>query len=129
MRKLIAFLFVFLCMLGLVGCFGKRDYTIKIVVPAGSQGEFVYSDEEISPLKNQLTIQSIDVTDDTRVVLKTIEVKEKTAYEPLLFTKGIPMIIDAEKGAWFRVGISMKNPTDEDIVVCIDLENIRVRIR
>ena len=65
----------------------KQDsFTIRIVVPAGSteeivyQEDFAYSDEEISPLGNKITISSGEGLGDTEVVLKPIRVKEENAY-------------------------------------------------
>lgn len=111
-----------------------ETYTVHVTVPAGTMDEFVYiedfiySDEEISPQKNQLELKTIDVPDRTEVVLKPIEVTEENAYERTYFTKGEPMLIDVEKGAWFQIGIALQNPTDEDIVVGITVENVKVRI-
>lgn len=110
-------------------------YTIHITVPAGTMDEFVYiedfiySDEEISPQKNQLTLKSTDVPDRTEFVLKPIEVTEENAYERTYFNSGEPLLIDVEKGAWFKIGIALQNPTDEDIVVGITVENVKVRIK
>ena len=132
--KLMALVLAMACAFALTGCGKKDTYTIKITVPAGTteefvyQEDFIYSEEEISPRKKQLTMTSIDISDDTEVVLKAIEVKQENAYEPTHFTKGIPLTIDVEKGAWFKIGIAMQNPTDEDIVVCINVENVKVRI-
>ena len=33
-----------------------------------------------------------------------------------------------EKGAWYKIGIAMENPTDEDIVVVFHVVNAKVRI-
>ena len=113
MKKLIALVLTLACVLALTGC-GKNDtYKIKIVVPAGSteeivyQEDFVYSDEEISPIGNKITIYSGDGLGDTEVVLKPISVKEENAYEPTYLTPGMPVEMDVEKGAWFKVGINM----------------------
>ena len=112
-----------------------ETYTVHVTVPAGTMGEFVYiedfiySDEEISPQKNQLTLKSIDVPDGTEFVLKPIEVTEENAYERTHLDRGEPLVIDVEKGAWFKIGIALQNPTDEDIVVGITVENVKVRIR
>lgn len=82
-----------------------ETYTIHVTVPAGTMDEFVYiedfiySDEEISSQKKQLTLKSIDVPDYTEFVLKPIEVTEENAYERTYFNKGEPIIIDVEKGA------------------------------
>lgn len=116
------------------GVWGQGEtYTIHVTVPAGTMDEFVYiedfiySDEEISPQKKQLTLKSIDVPDRTEFVLKPIEVTEENAYERTYFNKGEPILIDVEKGAWFKIGIALQNPTDEDIVVGITVENVKVR--
>jgi len=45
-----------------------------------------------------------------------------------ILTKVEPILIDVEKGAWFKIGIALQNPTDEDIVVGITVENVKVRI-
>lgn len=111
------------------------SYTIQVIVPAGTMDEFVYiedfiySDEEISPQKNQLTLKSIDVPDRAELVLMPIEVTEENAYERTYFNNDEPLTINVEKGAWFKIGIALQNPTDEDIVVGITVENVKVRIK
>ena len=112
-----------------------ETYTIHVTVPAGTMDEFVYiedfiySDEEISPQKKQLTLKSIDLPDGTEFVLQPVEVKEENAYERTYLDRGEPVLIDVEKGAWFKIGIALQNPTDEDIVVGITVENVKVRIK
>ena len=128
MKKLMAFVLTLLCVCGLVGCSMQSDYAIKIVVPAGSKGEFVYSDEEISPRKSRLEIKSIDMSEDAKFVLKPIDETQENAYECTNFPKGEPILIDGEKGAWYKIGIAMENPTDEDIVVVFHVVNVKVRI-
>lgn len=134
MKKLIALVLSLVCVLCLVAC-GKNDtYKIKITVPAGSteeiiyQEDFAYSDEEISPTGNTITISSGEGLGDTEVVLKPIEVKEENAYEPTYLTPGMPVKMDVEKGAWFKIGVNVQNPTDTDIVVYVEVEGIEVRI-
>ena len=134
MKKLILVVLALVCLLGLVGC-GKNDtYKIRITVPAGSteeiiyQEDFAYSDEEISPTGNTITISSGEGLGDTEVVLKPIEVKEENAYEPTYLTPGMPVKMDVEKGAWFKIGVNMQNPTDTDIVVYVEVEGVEVRI-
>ena len=128
MKKLIVFLMTLVCVFGVVGCGAKNDYNIRITVPAGSQGEFIYSDEEISSLKKQLTISSIDLSEDAEFVLKPVAEDEENAYECTDFPKGEPMIINVEKGAWYKIGITMQNSTDEDMVVVFNVEHVKVRI-
>ena len=124
MKKFAAFLLVWILTVCLAGCAATREHTVRIVIPAGSQAEFVYSDEVIMP-HGQLTMKSIDVSDGTSVVLKAVETEKDDV--PTFFLKGQPMIVNAEEGTWYRIGIAMQNPTDEDITVVINIENAKVR--
>ena len=129
MKKVTALILTLVFVLGLTVC-GKNDqYKIRITVPAGSTEVYVYSDEEISPTGNKITISSGEGLGDTEVVLKPIEVKEENAYdEPAYLTPGMPVKMDVEKGAWFKVGISMQNKTDTEITVYVEIEGVEVRI-
>ena len=112
-----------------------ESYTVHVTVPAGTTSKFVYiedfiySDEEISPQKNRLELKAINIPDRTEFVLKPIEVKEENAYERTYLDNGQPLLVDVEKGAWFKIGIALQNPTGEDIVVGITVENVKVRIK
>ncbi len=112
----------------------SKEYQIRITIPAGSteeivyQEDFLYSDEEISPTGNKITISLGEGMGDTEVVLKPIEVKEENAYEPTYITPGMSVEMDAEKGAWFKIGVNMQNPTTEDIDVYVNVRNVEVRI-
>lgn len=112
----------------------SKEYQIRITIPAGSteeiiyQEDFCYSDEEISPTGNRIIISLGEGMGDTEVVLKTIEVKEENAYEPTYITPGMPVKMDVEKGAWFKIGVNMQNPTTEDIDVYVNVRNVEVRI-
>lgn len=128
MKRLMIFIIAVSFVFALTGCNKNNRYDIKIVVPAGSGEGFVYSDTEISPTKNQIIISSGNGLGDTEVVLKTIEVKEENSYEPTYLTPGMPVTMDVEKGAWFKVGVSVQNPTNEDIVVYVNVTNVEVRI-
>ena len=68
-------------------------------------------------------------SNSTEVVLKPIEVTEENAYERTYLDRGEPLLIDVEKGAWFKIGVALQNPTGEDIVVGITVENVKVRIK
>ena len=128
MKKLIAFILTLVCMLGLVGCSAQKEFAVRIVVPAGNQGDYIYSEEEISPCKSQLDIKSIDMTVDAGFVLMQVGETQKNVYECTNFPKGEPMLLDVEKGAWYKIGIAIENPTDEDIVVVFHIVNAKVRI-
>ena len=111
------------------------SYTVHVTVPASTVDEFVYiedffySEEEISPQKNRLELKAINIPDRTEFVLKPIEVKEENAYERTYLDNGQPLLVDVEKGAWFKIGIALQNPTNKDIVVGITVENVKVRIK
>ena len=128
MKRLIAFILTLVCVLGLVGCSAQKEYTVRIVVPAGNQGGFVYSEEEISSHKGRLEIKSIDMPEDAEFVLLPVGEMRENVYECTNFPKGEPMLLDVEKGAWYKIGIAIENPTDEDIVVVFHIVNAKVRI-
>lgn len=106
----------------------SREYQIRITIPAGSTAAFCYSDEEISPKGNTLTLANGESLGDTEVVLKTVEVQEENAYEPAYMTPGMPVKMNVEKGAWFKIGVNVQNPTPEDMDVYVSVRNVEVRI-
>ena len=107
----------------------KQDrYTLRIVVPAGSQEEFVYTDEEVSTVRNSIKIWSGDGLGDTEVLLFPVNKTAETGYTATYLTHGMPVEFDAEKDTWFKIGVNMQNPTNEDIIVYIEVENVEVRI-
>lgn len=135
MNKLLAVVLAFVLVLALTSC-GKNDtYNIKIIIPAGSteeivyQEDFVYSDEEISPKGNKITIYSGEGLGDTEVVLKPVEVTEENIYEPTYITPGLPVEMSVEKGAWFKIGVNMQNDTATDKIVYVEVEGVEVRIK
>jgi beta-lactamase regulating signal transducer with metallopeptidase domain len=107
----------------------KQDrYTLRIVVPAGSQEEFVYTDEEVSTVRNSIKIWSGDGLGDTEVLLFPVNKTAETGYTATYLTHGMPVEFDAEKDTWFRIGVNMQNSTNEDIIVYVEVENVEVRI-
>ena len=128
MKKLIAFVLALVCVLGSAGCSTQKEYAIKVVVPAGSQGEFIYSDEEISSHKSRLEIKSIDIPEDAKFVLMPVGETQENVFECTNFPKGEAILIDVEKGTWYKIGIAIENPTDEDIIVVFHVVNVTVRI-
>ena len=117
---------------GVAVCFltnPKQDsYTLRIVVPAGSQEEFVYTEEEVSTVRNSIKIWSGDGLGDTEVLLSPVNKTTETGYTATYLTHGMPVEFDAEKDTWFKIGVNMQNPTNEDIIVYVEVENVEVRI-
>ncbi len=107
----------------------KQDsYTLRIVVPAGSQEKFVYTDEEVSTVRNSIKIWSGDGLGDTEVLLSPVNKTTETGYTATYLTPGMPVEFDAEKDTWFKIGVNMQNSTNEDIIVYVEVENVAVRI-
>lgn len=107
----------------------KQDsYTLRIVVPAGSQEKFVYTDEEVSTVRNSIKIWSGDGLGDTEVLLSPVNKTTETGYTATYITRGMPVEFDAEKDTWFKIGVNMQNSTNEDIIVYVEVENVAVRI-
>ena len=117
---------------GVAVCFltnPKQDrYTLRIVVPAGSQEEFVYTDEEVRTVRNSIKIWSGDGLGDTEVLLFPVNKTAETGYTATYLTHGMPVEFDAEKDTWFKIGVNMQNSTNEDIIVYVEVENVEVRI-
>ncbi|MBS6395972.1 MAG: hypothetical protein KH452_02290 [Clostridiales bacterium] len=106
-----------------------RKYQIRVTIPAGGMESFYYSDEEISPKGNRLTLSAGEGLGDTEVVLLPVEVKQENAYDaPTYLTPGMPVKMDVEKGAWFKIGVNVQNPAEEDMDVYVEVENVDVRI-
>ena len=117
---------------GVAVCFltnPKQDsYTLRIVVPAGSQEKFVYTDEEVSTIRNSIKIWSGDGLGDTEVILSPVNKTTETRYTATYLTHGMPVEFDAEKDTWFKIGVNKQNSTNEDIIVYVEVENVEVRI-
>lgn len=129
MKKVLVVLMVLACGLCLAGCGGEDSHSIEIIIPAGSTEAFVYSQEEISPRKNTFTVKAGAGYADTEVLLKTVEVREKTAYEPVRLTHAAPVTLRAEKGGWFKIGVAIQNPAEVPIAVSVIVEGVNIRIK
>ncbi len=106
-----------------------KEYQIRITIPAGSTEPVCYSDEEISPKGNTLIFYAGEGLGDTEIKLLPIEVREESAYDETTYiTPGIPVKMDVEKGAWFKIGVNVQNSTDENKYVYISVRNVEVRI-
>jgi len=106
-----------------------KEYQIRITIPAGSTEAFCYSDAEISPKGDRLIIYAGEGLGDTEIKLLPVEVREENAYDenPYL-TPGMPVKMEVEKGAWFKIGVNVQNPTDESKDVYVSVRNVDVRI-
>lgn len=128
MRKRIWVLLLVAVVLLLTGCGKSEGQVIEIIIPPGSMEEFAYSDVELSPQKDEIKIYSWAGMSDTEVVLKPVEVQTKTEYKSTYLTRGMPVTMEAEKGGWFQIGVSVQNPGDKSITVAVKVEDVDVRI-
>ena len=128
MKKLTVLVLALACVLALAGCRKNDTYKLRITIPAGSQEAFVYSEEEICPTGNKITISSGEGLGDTEVILKTVNETLTPGYVATYLTPGMPVEFDTDKGEWLKVGVSVQNPTDTDIVVYIEVEGVEVRV-
>lgn len=108
----------------------KQDsFSVSIVIPAGSQEGFVYSQTEISPTRNAIVLTSGEGLGDTEVILKPVEGKQENAYDEATYlTPGMPVTLEAEKGGWFQIGVRVSNPTDQDRTVSVNVKYVEVRV-
>ena len=128
-KKYTAILLTTLSILFLAGCNKKDKYELEILVPAGSQEAFVYSEEEIMATGNQITIWSGAGLSDTEVILKPVNENVETGYVAEYLTHGMPVKLDAVKGEWFKVGVAVQNDSDKGpIAVSVEVEGVEVKL-
>ena len=128
MKKQFAIFLLGAIVLFLAGCKNEESHVVEIIIPPGSMEEFVYSDTEISPQKDKITILAWAGMADGEVILKPVDAESARGHLPTYLTQGMPETIDAEKGDWFKVGVSVQNPGDRAITVSVKVENVDIRI-
>ena len=109
----------------------ENTFNVKIVIPAGGEGPFYYSQDAISPLGGRVILSSGDGLGDTEVVLipeDITEMPEDKTYGPTYMTPGMPVKMDVERGTWYRIGVAMSNPTDEDLIIYVRAKRVILRI-
>ena len=131
MKKLMALLVTFSCLLALPGCGTKGEkYTIEIMIPAGSTEAFVYSEDAIRPTGKKIIISSGAGLGDTKVILKPVDETEETGYVATYLTRGMPVEFDTAdvEDEWFRIGVSVQNDSDRGpIAVAVEVEGVEIR--
>lgn len=105
-----------------------KPYQIRVTIPAKGTENFYYSDEEICPKGRTLTLYAGEGMGDGEVVLLPVEWQEENTYEPTYITRGMPVKMEVEKGAWFKIGVNIQNSSEESKNVYITVKNVDVRI-
>ena len=124
MKKFTAIILSLTMLLILASCGKRNSFDITITIPAGSTDEYVYASGEISPTKDVIVISSVENASDTTVVLK--QVNGNCKHTCLATNK--PTKLNVEKDSWFKLGVTVQNPTDEDMYITINIKNIEARI-
>ena len=131
MRRYNALIFILIIIVLLAGCGKKEKQEIEILIPAGSTEAFVYSEAEIRPIGNKITIWPGAGLGDTEVILKPVNENVETGYVGEYLTHGVPVEFDTGnvKDEWFKIGVSVQNDSDRGpIVVSVEVEGVEVRI-
>ena len=131
MKKYVVWILMILFVLSLTACGKDEKHVIEIMVPAGSQEAFVYSEEEIMATGNQIIIWAGAGLSDTEVILKPVNKNVETGYVAEYLTHGVSVKFDTHngKGEWFKVGVAVQNDSKRGpIVVSVEVEGVEVRI-
>ena len=128
MKKVLIVAWLLAGMLTLFGCGTNDTYQIRITIPAGSTEAFVFSDEEISASGKKITISSGEDLEDTQVILAPVSDTITPGYVAMPLTQDTPVSFDADKGHWFKIGISAQNTSDTDRIVSVEVTGVEVRI-
>lgn len=131
MKKYIRIILSIVVILMFVGCGKKEKHEIEILIPAGSTEAIVYSEAEIRPVGNRITIWSGAGLGDTEVILKPVNENVETGYVGEYLTHGVPVEFDTGnvKDEWFKIGVSVQNDSDRGpIAVSVEVEGVEVRI-
>ncbi len=106
----------------------EDTYKVGITIPAGSEGGIYYSDEEISPYGNRITLWADEGLSDTEVVLMPSGAENEQTAASEYMTPGMPVRMEAEKDVWYRIGVNVSNPAKEDKKVYVRAEGVQIRI-
>ena len=128
MKKWMVLFLMCICMLGFAGCGKGNSYEIQFTVPAGSTGEFIFSEEEISATGRKITISSNQELGDAQVILAPVNDFITPGYVATYVTPGMPASFDASKGEWFKVGLAVKNASDAEKIVYVTVSGVEIRI-
>ncbi len=129
MKKYLAMVFVCICAFFLAACGKQETYEIEILIPAGSTEAFVYSDEEICPTGDTITISAGAGIASTEAILKPVNEELEMEYTAEPLTQKQSVKLDAVKGEWFKIGVAMQNDSEKGpIAVSVKVEGVDVRI-
>lgn len=109
----------------LTGC-GKK-YDVTVTIPAGNESAFSYSETEVTPTGRTITIMAQQGMQDCAVCLKAVDDQGEDC-ELVYLTPGVPVELRADKGVWYKIGVSACNSGAEDCEMRVTVKGAQVRI-
>ncbi len=129
MKRTAAMLLLMLLLPCLFGCRAHDVFEIEFSIPPGSTGKYVFADEELSPRGNKLRLRAGAGYGEAAVILVPAEAADSSAYDaPIILKQGKTVTVNAEKGAWYRIGIADVNPDAVEKAVSVYAEDVDLRI-
>ena len=119
-----------LCIFLFAACGKSEKHTIEFLIPAESTEDFAYSDTEICPIGNKITISAGAGIADTEVILEPVRDTITPGYVAERLTREKPVKYDTAgvKDEWFRIGVSVQNDSDRGpIAVAVEVEGVVAR--
>ena len=123
MKKLFA---IILVLLAFSGCSGEKQ-EIEFLIPAGSTESFVFSEETFLATKDKIIITAGAGFNNTSITIKTEKVSEEYMFEPVYLSHEKPVSLKVEEGDWFKIGVSVQNPSEHNIAVSIYVQNVDIK--
>lgn len=128
MRKNILLLALLAALL-LTGCGQGKDLDLTFVIPAGNGDTVIYAEECLLPQSRTLTVIPAADTPTGTLRLEALLAEEAGAYDtsaPLVAEA--PVKLAVKRNGWFRLGVCVPNPTEEDITVTLTAKNVILAI-
>ncbi len=124
MKRIWLLVVTLVLLLGLNGC--GKEHDIRIQVPAGQQEEFVFSDTQIRPKGNKITIRQTEHFGDCEVVIRRVT-EDGNVVQRNYLTPGISTKLECEKNIWYNIGIHWNNPSTEPQEVGLTVSGVEVQ--
>lgn len=107
----------------------EHKQEITIVIPAHTKEIFSYSIEDISPTSNSIKVYATNDLEDTTIHLQDIYNLETNDLDAQYLTHGMATKVTAQKGRWYKIGISLQNTTNKDRTITLLVKGVRVKLK
>lgn len=123
MKRMWILVVTLLLLLGLNAC--GKEQKIYIQIPAEQEDEFIYSETQILPHSDTITIRQTEPFGDCEVAIRRVaqdgEVTQRTYLTP-----GVSSELSCEKGLWYKIGVRWSNPDEEPREVGLTVTDVEV---